>query len=336
VDKKIRQPSRHKTKATKSPVRSAAAQPTAVATRLETISLFRERGKLRRQADKDRTERFKKFIATTDWPTEPPSPAFALRSVTLESVKPNLRILPEGDSWFEYPLPITHGDGVIYQLEQLLGYEVANMARHGLEVEQMMGLAIRQDIIARLTDDRVRFDALLFSGGGNDIVGDQFCIWLKDFPPVPPPEQMLDTNAVNSDLAILEAEYRELLNIRNQYSPDTVVFTHAYDFSPIIGKGVCGVGPWLKPSLNYAYEHLGVANPDPADEFVVVKTVLRMFGTMLNRIAADPTVDKFVVVPTQGTLIPDASDWQNEIYPSSAGFIKIAKKFQAALANVFP
>jgi len=336
VPKKTKQATRRKTRRTKLVVRSAAVQPSAAKARRETVALYRNRQRLREQVQKDRAERFKKFVATTEKPTEPPSTAFALRSVALESDKPNLRILAEGDSWFEYPLPITHGDGVIYQLEQLLGYEIANMAHHGLEVEQMLGLSIRQDIIARLTDPRVQFDALLFSGGGNDIVGDQFCIWLKDSPPIPSPDQMFDMNAVNSALAILESEYRELLDIRDQYSPETVVFAHAYDFPPITGKGVCGAGPWLKPSLDYAYKHLGVSNPDPNDEFIVVKTILQMFGSMLDRLAADPTVDKFVVVQTQGTLTPDASDWQNEIHPSSAGFIKIAEKFQASLARVFP
>jgi hypothetical protein len=52
--------------------------------------------------------------------------------------------------------------------------------------------------------------------------------------------------------------------------------------------------------------------------------------------AADPNVHKFVVVPTQGTLQPTASDWQNEIHPSPAGFTKIAQKFQASLATIFP
>lgn len=210
------------------------------------------------------------------------------------------------------------------------------MAHYGLEVEQMVGLSIRQEIISRLSDPSVKFDALLFSGGGNDLVGDQFCIWLKDAPPVPPPAQMLDLNAVNAALAILEAEYRDLVDIRDQYSPQTVIFVHGYDFPPITGKAVCGKGPWLKPSLDYAYKHLGVPNPDPNDEFLVVKTLMLMFSGVLTRIATDPTVKGFVVVPTQGTLTPDDSDWQNEIHPSTVGFAKIAQKFQASLTSIFP
>lgn len=308
----------------------------ADASRLPIMAVYRERQRMREQVTRDRTRRYKEFLAQTKSPAEPPAPGMALRALAPAPGKQNLRILAEGDSWFEYPLPITHGDGVIYQLQKLLGYGIANMAHHGLEVEEMMGLSIRQEIISRLSDPQVKFDALLFSGGGNDIVGDQFCIWLKDAPPVAPPAQMLDVSAVNAALAILEAEYRELVDIRDQYSPQTVLFAHAYDFPPITGIGVCGEGPWLKPSLDYAYKHLGVTNPDPNDEFVVVKTVLQMFAAMLNRVAADPKVQRFVVVPTQGTLTPNNSDWQNEIHPSSAGFAKIAQKFQASLASVFP
>lgn len=328
--------SQQKGKTRKRVARRVADPTSGVSTRLETVALYRAQQKMRKQIEKDRARRFNEFLTETREPTAPPTFGLALRSVAPSPGKLNLRILAEGDSWFEYPLPVTHGDGVIYQLQKLLGYPIANMAHHGLEVEQMMGLSIRQEIIRRLDDSRVRFDALLFSGGGNDIVGDQFCIWLKDSPPVPPPPQMLDLNALNSALAILEAEYRELVDIRDQYSPQTVIFVHAYDFPPITGIGVCGEGPWLKPSLDYAYEHLGVATPNPNDEFEVVKTLMQMFGAMLDRIAGDPTVQKFIVVPSQGTLTPDASDWQNEIHPSSTGFTKMAQKFHSSLQSVFP
>ena len=325
-----------KGKVPKRKVRKERTQGAGVTTRLQTVALYRAQEKARKQVEKDRDQKFEQFVGETERPREPAGPKTALRATFAAAGKRNLRILAEGDSWFEYPLPITHGDGIIYQLQKLLGYPIANMSHHGLEVEQMMGLSIRQEIISRLSDQRIRFDALLFSGGGNDIVGDKFCIWLKDSPPVPVPSQMLDLNAVNSALAILEAEFRELVDIRDQYSRDTVIFVHAYDFPPITGKGVCGEGPWLKPSLDYAYKHLGVPNPNPNDEFLVVKTVLQMFGAMLNRVAADPAVQKFVVVPTQGTLTPDKSDWQNEIHPSPTGFTKLAQKFEASLEAVFP
>jgi hypothetical protein len=56
---------------------------------------------------------------------------------------------------------------------------------------------------------------------------------------------------------------------------------------------------------------------------------------MLQKIASDPQVRGFVVVPTQGTLQANRTDWQNEIHPSTSGFVKIAKKFQMALDDWF-
>lgn len=223
--------------------RAMEGRRTAAAPGLPVLALYHAQQKMREQVVKDRAKRYRNFLRQIKNPTEPPIPGVALRAVAPRPGKQNLRILAEGDSWFEYPLPLTHGDGVIYRLQKFLGYGIANMAHHGLEVEQMMGLSIRQEIISRLNDPRVKFDALLFSGGGNDLVGDQFCIWLKDAPPVVPPALMLDLNAVNAALAILEAEYRELVDIRDQYSPQTVIFVHAYDFPPITGIGVCGEGP---------------------------------------------------------------------------------------------
>jgi hypothetical protein len=298
------------------------------------VDLFREQKKMKAQIASDRAQRYRSFLQQATLPAELPSPAIELRALTLQRGKRALRILAEGDSWFDYPLPWPKGDGVIRQLEKLLGYQIANMAHFGQEVLQMMGLSIRQEIIKRLQDDGVNYDALLFSGGGNDLVGDRLCIWLRDAPPAVPPDQMLNANAVDAALAILEAEYREMVDLRNQYSPQTVIFVHGYDFPPVTGKPVCGKGPWLKPSLDYAYQHLGVPNPSTSDENLVVKGLLQKFNAMLQRVAADPTVQGFHVVATQGTLTD--ADWQNEIHPSSAGFAKIAQRFQAALAAVFP
>ncbi len=196
----------------------------------------------------------------------------------------------------------------------------------------MLGLEQRKEIVRRLKDGLV-YDAMLFSGGGNDLVGDQFVTWLKDQGPVASPDQMFDNDALNAGINLLEAEYKELIDIRDHNSPGTVIFVNCYDFPKVTGEGVCTLGPWLKPSLDYVYEQMGVVNPDPKQEFLVVKALLERFSKMLQTLAS--TADKFVVVGTQGTLNPD-TDWQNEIHPSTDGFVKIAVKFQVSLSAQFP
>ena len=98
---------------------------------------------------------------------------------------------------------------------------------------------MRQEVISRLNDPQIKFDALLFSDGGNDIAGDQFCIWLKDAAPLVSPEQ--NSDATSAALMVFETEFHELIDIRDQYSPQTVIFVNEYDFPPITGTGVCGV-----------------------------------------------------------------------------------------------
>jgi len=294
---------------------------------------------LRKQVARDRAQRYAAYLRQVVNPTEPPvalameTGIQTLRALAPAAGKMPLRILAEGDSWFSYPLPPVIGDGVIHQLQTLLGYSIANMASPGEEVRQMLGLAQRQEIITRLKDGRIRYDAMLFSGGGNDLAGDQFITWLKDNGPVPPPDQMLDDDAVSAGISLLEAEFNELIAIRDRYSPGTIIFVNCYDFPKVTGIGVCTFGPWLKPSLDYAYQQMGVSGPTQAQEDPAVKELLLRFSQMLQKVAT--TASKFVVVDTQGTLDPD-KDWRNELHPTTAGFVKIAKKFQAALSAAFP
>jgi hypothetical protein len=294
---------------------------------------------LRDQVERDRGRRHAEYLKHMDDLTEPPL-ALArergiqtLRALTPTGGKQPLRILAEGDSWFDYPLPWPKGDGVVAQLQRLLGYPIDNMAHWGEQLRQMMALDQRREIVRRLQEG-VRYDAMLFSGGGNDLAGDgQFVTWLKDHGPVPPPDKMFDDDALDSEISLLEAQYKELIKIRDQYSAGTIIFVNCYDFPKITGKGVCTLGPWLKPSLDYVYEQMGVAKPDPGQEFLVVKALLQKFSRMLGTLAGN-SENRLIAVDTQGTLDPDA-DWQNEIHPSTAGFVKIAKKFQAALSDTF-
>jgi hypothetical protein len=143
----------------KKPIKIADARP-------PIVGLFREQQKIRNQVARDRAQRYAAFLQQVDNPTEPAQLGMALRAMVPKNKSRAQRILAEGDSWFDYPLPWPQGDGVIYQLQKLIGYPIANMAHYGLEVEQMMGLSLRQEIISKLTDPNINYDALLFSGAG--------------------------------------------------------------------------------------------------------------------------------------------------------------------------
>lgn len=298
------------TKRTKSSLKSSAKpSPRTVAA---------SKRALHQRVQRDRAERYKEYRA---WLAHTP----LWSAAALADTRP-LRILAEGDSWFEYPVP-GGGGGVIEQLEKLIKVKILNMAHHGDEARHMLALSQRKAIIKRLSDPAITFDVLLFSGGGNDLVGDEFVLWLRDAHAGAPPEELLDGPRLDAILGVVEGAYRDLIAIRDQYSPNTRLFLHGYDFPRVTGKGVCGIGPWLKPSLDFR------GTTDPATQFQVVRVLLRRFGQMLQGLASPPK--SVFYVPTQGALDPD-SDWANEIHPTRNGFKKIAERFRDALRMHFP
>ncbi len=191
----------------------------------------------------------------------------------------------------------------------------------------MLGVSKRQRIISNLQDpENGTFDALLFSGGGNDIAGDQFCLWLVEFVAGTSPAAGVDTQRLADMLGVVQAAYVDLIKIRDAIIPDCVIFLHAYDFAQPTGQGVCGLGPWLKPSLDLR------GWTDFAAAAQIVKEVLQAFDKVLADL--EQQHKNVVYVRTQGTLSP-TTDWANELHPTEQGFNKIAAVFLQALRKTF-
>lgn len=273
----------------------------------------------RRAVERDRRRRVKAYRALAASAAEP---------AALAATGCCLRLLAEGDSWFDYPRFLGTRGGVIDHLEGLTGHKILNLAHRGDEVRQMMGLQQRRRLEATLGDPALGFDALLFSGGGNDLVGDQFCLWLNERADGMAPADALDRQRLESVLRVVDAGYRELIAIRDRRAPRCCIVTHGYDFPQPSDKGVAGQGPWLKPSLDYR----GWRGRD--EQFEIAKLLLLGFDRLLAGIELEQRQANrpFVYVRTQGLLNRD-TDWQNEIHPNRRGFRKIARAFANALAN---
>ena len=240
-----------------------------------------------------------------------------------------LQVLAEGDSWFEYPVPF-FGGSIVPRLENLLGVPILNLAKAGDEVRYMLGVAERKLLIGLLTKGCPAggpWDVLLFSGGGNDIVDNPMVLWIEDFTPaVPPPAHILQAR-FDAALALVRAGYEDLIALRNDLSPNTHLVFHAYDFAIPDGRGICNLGPWLKPTFD-------LRKFPPAAAAAVVKAMLEQFAAMLALLAS--TSVKVTFINGQGTLAPQTSSWHNELHPSKAGFDKFAAIFHEQLKVLFP
>jgi hypothetical protein len=156
-----------------------------------------------------------------------------------------LQIFAEGDSWFDYPVPF-FGGGIIPRLEDRLGVPILNLAKAGDEVRYMLGVEEREVLTKYLTDGSPAggpWDVLLFSGGGNDIVDNPMALWVKDWNPAMPPAAHIHKVRFDAALALVQAGYEDLIELRDQLSPTTQLVFHGYDFAIPDGRGICGFGP---------------------------------------------------------------------------------------------
>lgn len=241
-----------------------------------------------------------------------------------------LQILAEGDSWFDYPKPF-FGGGVVPRLESLIGVPILNLAKAGDEARYMLGVDERRTLTTQLTNGCPAggpWDVLLFSGGGNDIVDDPMCLWLRDFTPATPAAALIDQPRFATALALVRAAYEDLITVRDRVSPGTHLLFHCYDFAIPDGRGVCTLGPWMKPAFDLrGYPSLAARTP-------VVKEMLQQFAMMLAQVVAGhPNVS---LVNGQGLLTPQPSSWDNELHPRGAGFDKHAQLFRTTLQAAFP
>ena len=83
------------------------------------------------------------------------------------------------------------------------------------------------------------WDAMLFSGGGNDIVDNPMALWIRDYDPALPPAQPIHQPRLDAALALVRAGYEDLIGSARRLSPATQIFFHAYDFAIPDGRKVC-------------------------------------------------------------------------------------------------
>ncbi len=250
--------------------------------------------------------------------------------------KPRLkRILLEGDSWFSFP-GIKGGN---------LSGRIAGRYRRSAVT---MNIAAPGDIAGRMLNDlsldalaallkRYRFDALLFSGGGNDLIGEHFDDYLKSA--AEPQVGTLPPNAPNvvhdhlraatfaHTLAHFEQRLRLLCRRRDAERPDCPIFTHTYDYAFPDGRpaviGPFTRGPWLQPSMVRA----GVPEQDRRN---LIQWMVDGFAAMLLRVETQEP--RFHVIDSRGTLLAKA-DWNDELHPTGDGFRRMLNDRWAPLLD---
>jgi len=246
-----------------------------------------------------------------------------------------LDFLAIGDSWFDYPLngndiSLTN-TAIAAQLTQVGNPPplVLNYALYGQATTAVLTYENQQRIIDAASDPTQWLngapDAILVSMGGDDLVGDQFAIYL-DYQ-----GSGLDAARFQGALNSVSASYMDLFALRDAIAPGKPVIGHCYDYAIPNGWAPICAGPWLQPSLDFS-------GYDLAEGLAIVSSMIDRFTTTLHGLAAVPA-NNFVLIDTRKTLARVAgvqNGWANELHPYPAGFALLAQKWLSALQKRFP
>lgn len=253
-------------------------------------------------------------------------------------------IVSEGDSWFAYPKKWF----VVGKPSNLVGHlssatwrkaNFLSMASNGDEAVDMVSGKQKHQLVDILrwhskAKNRKPVDLLLFSGGGNDVVGE------NDFERFIKPYKKSSTSArqcinlprLNRKMKQIGLAYQELLDLRDHYTPSTLILTHTYDYpypsltgAEFLG-GLIKTRAWMKRFM----DAVGIEEALQAD---VIKIFMDSMAEEILKVAAKRK--GFIVIDSRGTLA-GKKEWLNEIHPTSKGFKAIADLMFEQMRASFP
>lgn len=240
------------------------------------------------------------------------------------------KLLAEGDSWFAYPRRFFFfgkDSNIIDHLAEKPGLAILNTSRNGDEAADMMSGDQKLSLFKRLK--HMNFDAMLFSGGGNDIVGRyDFGFLINKKEAGMDWQACINKDHLNIKIKQLELVYIEMLERIIEIKPNLKVLTHTYDLAIPSKEGfeLFDIFPMGK-SWMYPYLKAKGIN-DYAEQKKIIHSILKRFKRSLTAIGKKYQ-DNLVVVDTHGSVAEN--EWRNEIHPTPEGFGKIADKLYQAI-----
>ena len=249
--------------------------------------------------------------------------------------KPNaVRVLAEGDSWFSYGGWMWGGKTLIEQLNDYQTVNLVSIAQPGAELEGMVEPRNRRQwVLATNPDwlDDQKYDVVLISGGGNDVVGDELPSLLFERSDTRKGKDQVKKSALETAFRIMHSHLDSIRNTVDQrIGTGTPILMHGYDYAQPSGRafemlgGLITVGPWIKHSLVFK----GVVDDDEQRE--IVNFLIDQFNEFLGKRETD--IADFHYLDVRGTL--DANDWADELHPTTAGRQKLAQVFRQGLVDV--
>lgn len=239
-------------------------------------------------------------------------------------------LVAEGDSWFDYPF-----HDILRYLEDDHGYDVESIARKGDRIEEMAYGGGQLEEFARRLEKLLRRGevpvAILLSGGGNDLAGDEFAMLLNHRESAVRGLNEAILQGVIDER--LKAAYVTIIATISEVSQQKLgrkipILVHGYDYPYPDGRGFAGgwgflPGPWLEPG----FRQKGFEAMDERRQ--IVFALIDRFNDMLGTVAELPAFEHVRWVDLRGTLTDPRykNDWANEMHPTKKGFQAVTSKF---------
>lgn len=226
-----------------------------------------------------------------------------------------MRIVAEGDSWFQYPF-------LLRDILDYLGgvYNLYSVAAAGATLEDYLKNSEFLESI-----DQVKPAYFLLSGGGNDLLGEAFAGLIRATPDTAqtgPSRYFAD--AFDATLTAVCERYRRILRLVNLGHPNVKIIVHGYDY--VIPKGadksLPGSSSWMGDVLN----DRGILAE--TDRETIAHFIIDSFNDALKKVAAEYT--NVTYLDLRGTVQRTArlaDYWYDEIHPNDKGFLSLSTKF---------
>jgi hypothetical protein len=263
------------------------------------------------------------------------------KRTTLEAKGPSAGLLiAEGDSWFDYPF-----FDILERLEDEFGFVIESVAHKGDTVESMAYDASQVAKLARLFEklggQGAQPRAILLSGGGNDIAGDEFAIMLNhQASGLPVLNESVVTGVIDERVKFaVVSVISSVTTLSKRYFGRVIpVLVHGYAHAIPDGRGYLGgawilPGPWLKPGF------IQKGYGDLRSNAAVVAALIDRFNAMMQTIPAAPEMSHVTYLDLRNTISSDLDgykkSWNDELHPTKPGFGKIAAVYAQAI-KAFP
>jgi hypothetical protein len=244
------------------------------------------------------------------------------------------RILAEGDSWFSMGgIPTSN---LLFSMRFKQFTIIVNCARPGDTIRKMGRIARNPNLVKAMSrSDGYVWDAILLSGGGNDLIDDVHKIIRKFTGIESDPAHYCNQDELDKTLRSVEKGYRTIIGLRDAPGSSCEgkpVITHTYDWmtprnSPSRFFPFKILGPWIYPVLV-------TANVPESQWNAISDYLVDALRSTIKGLAMGPNkLPNFHVVNTQDTITPaalgetgESGGWMNEIHPSMDGYKDLAAK----------